>query len=96
MHEPHDGHDANDPLAPEAPHGEGGAHGEAPRPLGIGTSPTGHPGVDHRLRRLADADQLPVESHPEVYEDVHRGLRETLDALDRPAPGPVPGPANGS
>ena len=53
------------------------------RPLGVGVTPTGHGPVDERLRRLEDADHLAVAGHLEVYEDVHRGLRETLAALDR-------------
>ncbi|MFJ2920318.1 hypothetical protein [Streptomyces sp. NPDC087307] len=63
----------------------------APAPLGIARTPTGDAGVDAELERLADADHLPADGHIEVYEDVHRGLRETLTALDaRPAPAPVP------
>ncbi|MFC3588605.1 hypothetical protein ACFOSC_32895 [Streptantibioticus rubrisoli] len=46
--------------------------------------------MDALLERLADADDLPTEGHIEVYEDVHRGLRDTLTALDS-RPGP-PGP----
>ncbi|MFF8832709.1 hypothetical protein [Streptomyces sp. NPDC015131] len=70
------------------------AHTEAdapagPAPLGVERVPTGHPGVDAGLERLADADHLPADGHPEVYEDVHRGLREALAALDaRPQPSP--------
>ncbi|WP_326696782.1 hypothetical protein OG909_05300 [Streptomyces sp. NBC_01754] len=55
-----------------------------PAPLGIPRAPTGHPGVDARLERLADADHLPADGHTEVYEDVHRGLRDELSALDAP------------
>ncbi|MFD7227066.1 hypothetical protein [Streptomyces sp. NPDC059881] len=54
----------------------------APAPLGVERVPTGHAGVDARLERLADADHLPADGHLEVYEDVHRGLRDTLTALD--------------
>ncbi|GAA2950728.1 MULTISPECIES: hypothetical protein [Streptomyces] len=62
-----------------------------PAPLGVPRTPTGHPGVDARLERLADADHLPADGHTEVYEDVHRGLRDELTALDaRPAPAPTP------
>ncbi|MFF5567527.1 hypothetical protein ACFY7Z_24675 [Streptomyces sp. NPDC012623] len=58
-----------------------------PRPLGVDRPATGHPEVDERLARLADADHLPADGHAEVYEDVHRGLRDALTALDaRPAP----------
>ncbi|MDI9883266.1 hypothetical protein QMZ92_02325 [Streptomyces sp. HNM0645] len=54
----------------------------APAPLGVERVPTGHAGVDAHLERLADADHLPADGHLEVYEDVHRGLRDTLTALD--------------
>lgn len=58
-------------------------------PLGLVRTPTGHPGVDAHLERLADADHLAADGHVEVYEDVHRGLREALTALDaQPVPGP--------
>ncbi|MFE2093668.1 hypothetical protein ACWD4L_14515 [Streptomyces sp. NPDC002596] len=65
----------------------------SPAPLGVTRTPTGHAEVDAGLERLADADHLPAEGHIEVYEDVHRGLRDALTALDaRPAPAPVPAP----
>ncbi|MFF1422293.1 hypothetical protein [Streptomyces sp. NPDC058280] len=65
----------------------------APRPLGVERVPTGHAEVDERLARLADADHLPADGHVEVYEDVHRGLRDALTVLDaRPAPQGPPGP----
>jgi hypothetical protein len=58
-----------------------------PAPLGVEVDATGYAEVDALLERLADADALPTESHIEVYEDVHRGLRDTLTALDaRPGP----------
>ncbi|WP_326764820.1 hypothetical protein OG978_09785 [Streptomyces sp. NBC_01591] len=84
----------------EDPSGEGTAPAAgallgpvAPAPLGVARTPTGDAGVDAELERLADADHLPADGHIEVYEDVHRGLRDTLTALDaRPAPAPVPAP----
>ena len=85
----------------EAAAGPSGAAGEAPSgpagpaPLGVGRTPTGVPDVDARLDRLADADDLPVSGHLEVYEDVHRGLRDTLTALDR-RPGPPAPPVSSS
>ncbi|MFD9721590.1 hypothetical protein [Streptomyces sp. NPDC059076] len=64
-----------------------------PAPLGIPRASTGNTAVDAVLERLADADHLPAEGHLAVYEDVHRGLRDTLTALDTPQPGPfAPGP----
>lgn len=61
----------------------------APAPLGVQRVPTGDVGVDAQLERLADADHLPADGHLEVYEDVHRGLRDALNALDaRPQPSP--------
>jgi hypothetical protein len=69
----------------------------APAPLGVQRVETGDAGVDAQLERLADADHLPADGHLAVYEDVHRGLRDTLTALDaRPAPapqGPSPSPS---
>lgn len=55
---------------------------ERPEPLGVTVAPTGNADVDAATSRLADADHLPTQSHIEVYEDVHRGLRDALAALD--------------
>ncbi|MFF5721414.1 hypothetical protein [Streptomyces buecherae] len=75
---------------------EAGGPGEETAPLGLVRTPTGDPTVDAGLERLGDLDHLPVDGHLEVYEDVHRGLRDVLDALDqRPGPGrlvPAPSP----
>ncbi|GHD36172.1 hypothetical protein [Streptomyces galbus] len=66
-----------------------------PAPLGLPRTPTGHADVDAHLERLGDADHLATDGHVEVYEDVHRGLRDALTALDaRPGP-PVPSPPYG-
>ncbi|MFF2195425.1 hypothetical protein [Streptomyces sp. NPDC058157] len=79
--EPADGHADGLADGADAPAG--------PAPLGLVRTPTGHPGVDAHLERLADADHLAADGHVEVYEDVHRGLREALAALDaQPVPGP--------
>ncbi|MFD1656834.1 hypothetical protein ACFSL4_00940 [Streptomyces caeni] len=62
----------------------------APAPLNVPRTPTGNADVDAWLERLADADHLATDGHVEVYEDVHRGLRDALTALDaRPGP-PAP------
>ncbi|WP_460109335.1 hypothetical protein [Streptomyces sp. YKOK-J1] len=64
----------------------------APAPLGVPRTSTGSAEVDAQLQRLADADHLATDGHVQVYEDVHRGLRDALTALDtRPGP-PVPVP----
>ncbi len=84
-------------LAVEATEGvETAAAGEpeyapaAPAPLNIPRTPTGNADVDAQLARLGDADHLATDGHVEVYEDVHRGLRDALTALDaRPGP-PAP------
>ncbi|MBT3155422.1 hypothetical protein HTV45_32050 [Streptomyces sp. CHD11] len=62
-----------------------------PAPLDVPRAPTGHPVVDAHVERLADADDLTTDGHVQVYEDVHRGLRDELTALDA-GPGPA-GPA---
>lgn len=53
-----------------------------PEPLGVVLAETGNAEVDTAVERLRDADGLPVHGHIEVYEDVHRGLRDALTALD--------------
>ncbi|MDQ1039595.1 hypothetical protein QFZ75_006011 [Streptomyces sp. V3I8] len=65
----------------------------APAPLHVPRTPTGDDGVDALLDRLGDVDHLATDGHVEVYEDVHRGLRDTLTALDaRPGPPAPPDP----
>ncbi|MCX3291194.1 hypothetical protein OR263_31560 [Streptomyces sp. NEAU-H22] len=82
-----------DDAVPEAPP-EAEAEPEydpaAPAPLNVPRTPTGDADVDAALGRLGDADHLATDGHVEVYEDVHRGLRDALTALDaRPGP-PAP------
>ncbi|MFJ6834946.1 hypothetical protein [Streptomyces sp. NPDC091209] len=69
----------------------------APAPLNVPRVPSGNADVDAQLGRLADADHLATDGHVEVYEDVHRGLRDALTALDvRPgAPAPAGHPTAG-
>ncbi|MFJ4083996.1 hypothetical protein ACIP2Z_34245 [Streptomyces iakyrus] len=78
------------PGTPPAAEGEPAHDPAAPAPLNVPRTPTGDAGVDVALDRLGDADHLATDGHLEVYEDVHRGLRDALTALDvRPGP-PVP------
>ncbi|MYX58182.1 hypothetical protein GTZ89_21580 [Streptomyces sp. SID8382] len=79
----------SEPVSASVPEPPGPAD---PAPLGVDRTPTGVPEVDARLGRLADADLLATSGHLEVYEDVHRGLRDTLTALDRRPGPPPPGP----
>ncbi|MEV6484482.1 hypothetical protein [Streptomyces sp. NPDC051576] len=65
----------------------------APAPLDVDRAPSGNADVDAQLGRLADTDHLATDGHVEVYEDVHRGLRDALTALDaRPGPPAPPSP----
>ncbi|MEV7809582.1 hypothetical protein AB0P05_02375 [Streptomyces flaveolus] len=65
----------------------------APAPLNVPRTPTGNADVDAQLDRLADADHLATDGHVEVYEDVHRGLRDALTALDARSGPPAPSPS---
>ncbi|WP_240139832.1 hypothetical protein [Streptomyces sp. MUM 178J] len=76
--------DAENPAPAPAPVPAPGPAG--PAPLGVARTPTGDAVIDGLLERLADADHLPAEGHLEVYEDVHRGLRDALTALDARPP----------
>ncbi|MEU6810697.1 hypothetical protein ABZ920_17280 [Streptomyces sp. NPDC046831] len=79
-----------EPGAPAAPRHDPDHDPSAPAPLNVPRTPTGDADVDAALERLGDADHLATDGHVEVYEDVHRGLRDALTALDaRPGP-PVP------
>ncbi|MFG2719185.1 hypothetical protein ACGFW5_12970 [Streptomyces sp. NPDC048416] len=89
------------PPAPPASEAQSGAYATAepevagPSALGVPRVPTGHAGVDAQIERLGDVDRLGTEGHLGVYEDVHRGLRDALSALDAhrgPAPGPGAAP----
>ncbi|MDT9686442.1 hypothetical protein RND61_30870 [Streptomyces sp. TRM76323] len=90
--------DPADPPAPPpaapgadggAPAGGDGGGAGGPLPLGVARTATGYGPVDAVLERLGDADHLAADGHLEVYEDVHRGLRDALAALDAdPRPGP--------
>ncbi len=89
--------DSGVPAGPEdAPAGTGegvpgrGDDPAAPAPLGVRRVPTGNTGIDAHLERLADADHLATDGHLEVYEDVHRGLRDALTALDARPDLPAP------
>ncbi|MEV1085869.1 hypothetical protein AB0I98_47955 [Streptomyces sp. NPDC050211] len=65
----------------------------APAPLNVPRTPTANADVDALLERIGDADHLATDGHLEVYEDVHRGLRDALTALDaRPGPSAPPTP----
>lgn len=55
---------------------------DEPEPLGVTVEATGNAEVDAVVERLGDVDALPVREHLDVYEDVHRGLRDALAALD--------------
>jgi hypothetical protein len=67
---------------PEPDPGPGAGTDPEPEPLGVVLAETGNAEVDTAVERLRDADGLPVHGHIEVYEDVHRGLRDALTALD--------------
>ncbi|MCX4746018.1 hypothetical protein OG455_10860 [Kitasatospora sp. NBC_01287] len=69
------------PPAPPAPEAVSPWEPE-PEPLGVPLDPTGHPGVDAALDRLAVLDGVPTTEHAAVYEDVHETLSTILTTLD--------------
>ncbi|MYW05451.1 hypothetical protein [Streptomyces sp. SID3343] len=73
-------------VAVDVPVGSAGDTGSAVvvGPLEVEPArPTGDAYVDGALSTLSRVGDLPTEAHGPVYEDVHRGLRDTLAALDR-------------
>ncbi|WP_120724709.1 hypothetical protein [Streptomyces hundungensis] len=83
----------SDSTPPDAAEPEVGG----PVPLDVPRAPTGDAAVDALVERLGDVDHLGTDGHLEVYEDVHRGLRDSLSALDaRPGHPPSPGAAPGT
>ncbi|MDQ3155807.1 MAG: hypothetical protein M3Q98_03660 [Actinomycetota bacterium] len=39
---------------------------------------TGHGGIDEAIARLDRLDELPVDAHPEIFDEIHTGLRDAL------------------
>ena len=52
------------------------------------TAGTGDPRVDAVVDRLGRVDDLPLEEHVQVYEDLHDELRQVLSELDTGPAGP--------
>ena len=64
--------------------------------LDLGVVATGHAGVDAALAGLDGLTDRPVGEHPDVFEQVHRGLHDAMSGLyDDSDAGPdeVGGPA---
>ncbi|MHB6906546.1 hypothetical protein [Streptomyces sp. DB-54] len=83
-----------EPAPQEATGAAAPAEPAGPRPLGVAVTPTGRAEVDAGLQRLAEADHLPVSGHLDMYEDVHRGLRDVLASLDQHPGPPAPSPTH--
>jgi len=43
-----------------------------------GAAPTGNSRIDEAVARLGRIDELPVEAHPDIYDEIHTGLRDAL------------------
>lgn len=50
--------------------------------LELGVVPTGNAAVDAALARLEELPALPVEEHPDVFDDVHAAVHRALTELD--------------
>lgn len=53
---------------------EPGADGVEPS----GAVPSGNGRIDEAMTRLARLDDAPVDAHPEIFDEIHTGLREAL------------------
>ncbi|GAB3499302.1 hypothetical protein [Nocardiopsis coralliicola] len=54
--------------------GPGGAPGAPPEGAGSGAEPI----LAHTRERLAALDGVPVEEHPQVFDEIHRALAAAL------------------
>jgi len=52
------------------------------RELDLGLVASGNAEIDESLSVLSDLDQIPVEQHPGVYENVHEQLSGALSKFD--------------
>ena len=52
------------------------------RELDLGIVASGNAEVDESLSVLSDLDQIPVDQHPGVYENVHEQLSGALSKFD--------------
>lgn len=41
-------------------------------------APTGNGRIDDAMARLTRLDEVPVDSHPEIFDEIHAGLRDAL------------------
>lgn len=39
---------------------------------------SGNGRIDDAMARLARLDELPVDAHPDIYDEIHTGLRDAL------------------
>lgn len=53
---------------------------------GTARESTGDERVDAAVARLGELDGAPTASHPEIFQDVHRRLQETLTGIDGEQP----------
>jgi len=43
-----------------------------------GTELSGNSRIDRAVARLDRLDELPVDAHPDIYDEIHTGLRDAL------------------
>ena len=60
----------------------GRVRNERERELDLGIVASGNAEIDESLGVLSDLDQVPVEQHPGIYENVHEQLAGALSTFD--------------
>lgn len=50
----------------------------APEVSDVVFEPSGNSRIDDAMARLSRLDEVPVDAHPEIFDEIHTGLRDAL------------------